>query len=84
MFCQRRCGSLRRQRITARSTSAGRGSPRPAGVSGSLLMTAASVEAFVSPWNGRRPVSISYSTVPNEKMSERASSRFPSACSGDM
>ena len=30
------------------------------------------------------PVSISYITAPKEKMSERASTIFPSACSGDM
>ena len=34
--------------------------------------------------NARRPVTISYSTDPKLKMSERASTFFPSACSGDM
>ena len=34
--------------------------------------------------NARRPLSISYSTTPKEKMSERASTASPLACSGDM
>ncbi len=40
--------------------------------------------ALVSPGNARRPVSSSYSTQPNEKMSARASTSFPSSCSGAM
>jgi hypothetical protein len=47
-------------------------------------MTAASVSAGVSRRNARRPVNISYSTDPKLKMSERASTFLPSACSGDM
>lgn len=43
-----------------------------------------SVETFVSARNARRPLIISYNTDPNEKMSDRASTGFPSACSGDM
>ena len=45
---------------------------------------AASVEALVSPWNACPPVTISYNTDPKLKMSERASTFLPSACSGDM
>ena len=38
----------------------------------------------VSPANGRSPVSISYSTAPNEKRSLRPSTCLPITCSGDM
>jgi hypothetical protein len=38
----------------------------------------------LSPGNARRPVAISYSTLPNEKRSVRASSLAPVACSGDI
>jgi hypothetical protein len=38
----------------------------------------------VSPWNGRSPTAISWSRTPSEKMSDRESTGFPSACSGDM
>src|SRR5258708_38340192 len=37
--------------------------------SGSLVSSAASVSDAVSPWNVRRPVSISYKTTPNAQMS---------------
>ena len=43
-----------------------------------------SVEIPELPSNARRPVTISYKTEPKEKMSERVSTRLPSACSGDM
>ena len=36
------------------------------------------------PANARRPASISYRTAPKLKMSDRASTGWPSACSGDM
>ncbi len=67
-----------------RSRSAG-ASDRAAdsGGAGSFMMDDSS-ESPVSPWNGREPVAISYSTTPSEKMSERASTGFPFACSGDM
>ena len=42
------------------------------------------VSAAVSRLKARRPVSISKSTAPNEKMSERASVGWPLTCSGDM
>ena len=51
---------------------------------GSSRSTAAMVEIALSPSKARRPLSISYSTAPNEKTSERASAGLPSACSGDM
>ena len=37
-----------------------------------------------SPWNGRRPASSSYMTMPAEKMSLRPSIVPPDSCSGDM
>jgi len=40
--------------------------------------------AEVFPLNGKTPVTISYSTTPNENRSVRGSSSSPSACSGDM
>jgi hypothetical protein len=42
------------------------------------------VDIRLAPWKARRPVSISYITAPSEKMSERASTGLPCACSGDM
>ncbi len=40
--------------------------------------------AAESPANARVPEIISYSTAPKLNMSDRSSSAFPSACSGDM
>ena len=40
--------------------------------------------AVDAPGNARRPVTISYSTAPREKMSVRESRASPQACSGDM
>jgi hypothetical protein len=45
---------------------------------------AACTSGAVAPTNGRRPDSNSYSTQPDEKMSERASVASPLTCSGDM
>jgi len=45
---------------------------------------ASKIVAEVSPRNGYWPVAISYSTVPNENKSVRASSCLPRACSGDI
>jgi hypothetical protein len=47
-------------------------------------MTAAIRLAWLEPANPLRPVIISYSIAPKEKMSERASASLPSSCSGDM
>jgi hypothetical protein len=49
-----------------------------------LCMIAAMTGTDVLPWNGRPPVTISYSTVPSENRSERASIYSPQACSGNM
>ena len=51
---------------------------------GSECSTDASVESLESPMKARLPVTISYNTAPNEKISDRASTVCPSACSGDM
>jgi hypothetical protein len=52
--------------------------------SGSRSRIAASVSEMVSPANGAHPVSISWSTQPNDQMSVRLSSGLPRACSGLM
>ena len=52
--------------------------------SGSARITAASVSEIVSPVNAGLPVSISYSTAPNDQMSARRSTFLPRACSGLM
>ncbi len=49
-----------------------------------LCMIAAMTGTDFLPWNGRTLVTISYSTVPSENRSERASISSPQACSGDM
>ena len=51
---------------------------------GSSRTIADKIGSMESPTKARRPVTISYSTAPKLKMSVRASSFFPSACSGDM
>ena len=45
---------------------------------------AAIVSAVLLRWNSRRPESISCSTQPSAKMSDRASGTSPCTCSGDM
>ena len=52
--------------------------------SGSTFSTDASVSETDSPANAWRPLSISYSTAPNDQISERRSAALPLACSGDM
>jgi hypothetical protein len=42
------------------------------------------MSASLSPVNGASPVTISYSSTPKEKMSDRASTCSPRTCSGDM
>jgi hypothetical protein len=51
---------------------------------GSSVRIALAVSAAVPLANGCRPVTISYRTTPNEKMSERWSTSWPLTCSGDM
>ena len=77
-------GSFRLQRRMTRSTSAGRSLTISPMRFGSSRRIAVSVEICDVPSNALRPLSISYSTEPKLKMSERASTALPSACSGDM
>ena len=65
----------------AASGTSGRITRIARGVSRKTLLRTAGIE---SPPNARVPVNISYSTAPVEKMSERASTGLPSACSGDI
>src|SRR5512140_2336542 len=51
---------------------------------GSSRKTAARVDTRVSPENARRPVHISYSTDPNEQISDLASKFSPRTCAGDI
>ena len=76
-------GSLSRQRRQEPASCGGvvRGKTSQ---SGSRFSTEASDSETVSPPNGRRPVSISYSTTPKAQMSARLSTALPRACSGAM
>ena len=71
--------SLSRQRRNKRSVFGGTRFQ-----SGSLVRTAAIVSVRVGPLNSRCPVSSSYSTTPNDQISERLSTGTPRACSGLM
>ena len=76
-FFSRQCRTMR--------CSAGDGpEPLVAISGGSSFRIAAMLSAAVSRPNACRPVSISYSTAPKEKMSERWSTASPRTCSGDM
>src|ERR1035438_6598365 len=84
MDCQRALGSLGRQRLMIASSSGGVSGATSANGFTSSRRTDESVEILDPPSNARRPLTISYKTEPNEKISERASTGLPSACSGDM
>jgi len=81
--CWYRCSTcLSSAFMTMRSSSGGtRGFSRAIG-SGWLCTMRYSVSATDPPANGNRPVSSSYITTPEEKMSERTSTVRPTACSG--
>ena len=83
MACQRRFWFLSRHRLI-RSGNRGLTFGGSNATSGSRTSTEAITSAAVLPWNAWRPVSISSSTQPNEKMSLRWSAGSPFACSGDM
>ena len=83
MSCRRCLRSLARQRRSSFIKVGGVFGGR-ADQSGSRCRIAPSESAKLSPENGCRPVSISYSTQPNEKMSLRLSTGLPRACSGLM
>ncbi len=67
-----------------RSNSAGTARFTLEGGAGWRVSSASNAAIDVAPVNGSVPVAISYSTMPNEKTSARASSSSPRACSGDM
>jgi hypothetical protein len=68
--------------MRARSAgNSGRKSVTDGGLSRMIAETSSAEEA---PANGRRPVTISYSNTPREKISVRWSSGRPETCSGDM
>ena len=82
--CQRSSGSFSRQVWMARSSAGGvRGCSLLTGF-GCLYSIADATPKWLLPSKARPPVTISYSTAPNEKMSLRASASFPSTCSGDI
>jgi hypothetical protein len=78
---KRSAGAFSRHRSTTRASAGGHASGRAPASSRSVAVI---VSAAVSRWNGRFPVSISWTTQPSEKMSERASAACPRTCSGDM
>ena len=82
--CQRSSGSLARQVSTSRSSRRGRPGRTSGSGAGSSFRIDPMTLACPSPSKGRVPVSISYSVAPKAKTSERASTGFPSSCSGDM
>jgi hypothetical protein len=84
MTCTRRSGSFCRHRRMIFSRSRGRLLASWLGGIGSLARTAASVDIVDFSLNTRTPVTISYRTAPKLKMSDRASTCLPSACSGDI
>ena len=67
-----------------RSSSGGTVGLSRTGAGGALWRMASKVETVELRENAVCPVTISYSTAPKEKMSVRASSSSPRACSGDM
>ena len=80
----RSLGSIARARATMSSTSRGIDGSTCRGVRVRPWRTDSSTEISLSPVNRRSPVTISKSTTPREKRSERASTGRPQACSGDM
>ena len=67
-----------------RPSSAGASVPLADTSGAGAARIAASVSAAVGLANACRPVTISYSTAPSAKMSERASTPAPCTCSGAM
>ncbi len=79
--CQRLSGSFAKHFCNTRSSAAGATSAIDG--AGRSIMAAITL-AGDEPSNTRLPVSISYSTKPNEKMSLRGPASCPVTCSGDM
>src|SRR6266705_551880 len=80
----RSSGFFSRQCRTTRSSPGERLRLVSANSGGSSFTIAFIVSAADSLWNARFPVSISYSTAPKLKMSERWSVCLPRTCSGDI
>jgi hypothetical protein len=70
--------------LRIRSRSAGISGFSRTGAIGAWWRIASKTTAEVVPVKACCPVAISYRTTPKEKMSVRASSASPRACSGDM
>ena len=83
-LCHRSSGSLARHVATTRSIAGGVSGCSAETGAGAADMIAALTLAWLVPSNAFLPVSISYSTAPNAKMSVRASASRPSSCSGAM
>src|SRR6202162_4968866 len=83
-LCQRWSGCLARHFRMVRSSSGGVSGFNTVTASGSLSHIALATLNWLLPSNARLPVTISYRTAPQAKMSERASASLPSICSGDM
>ena len=81
---KRSLGSTASARATISSTSRGMAGSTWRGARVRPCRTNSSTEISLSPVNSRSPVTISNSTAPREKRSERASTGRPQACSGDM
>jgi hypothetical protein len=75
---------LARQRSTIQRTGVGAFGAACERGSGSSRMIATSVSAPVFLWKARLPAAISYRIDPTENWSERKSTGWPLACSGDM
>ena len=84
MCCQRSINFFWRHFVTTRSRPRGNEGRISRSGRGSFETTAESVSSEVSARKARRPLSISYRTEPKEKMSDRASTAWPWACSGDI
>ena len=84
MSRRRSRGSLLRQRASSSRRRGGVLGRQRAPVRLGLAGSRRSCRDTVSPWNACRPVRHSYSTQPNDQMSERLSTARPRACSGLM
>jgi hypothetical protein len=78
----RSSGSRDMARMTIASSPGGCGRPTAVGLGGSSLSRFRATAAAESASNGRRPVSISYRTIPSEYTSEAPVTSSPRACSG--
>src|SRR5262249_14980691 len=83
-LCHLSSGDFARHFRMARSNAGGvRGFTVLRGTGSSCKIADATL-SWLFPSNAFLPVNISYSTMPNEKISLRPSISFPSTCSGDM